>query len=465
MATRTSTGPSGSGREMSEYERQRLENIKEMQGQFSDLFDDVKQSAEILAKSTGQIASKNLGVCGRKRRQKSIDCPSNKRTKSDPSTPSKTIVRRSARIIKENRKSTNYNEESDSDSEKTNKKIRHGSLLIKFPWSKKNTATDEAYYSALGDDDFINDDDEEYYYNDKNHSKRTTRRSSVPIPRLPVSKVTEEMLSNITYSSVGKQYSANGTTCHQCRQKTLDQKSYCRYKKCRGVRGMFCGFCLGNRYGENVAEVLLNEKWACPPCRGYCNCSICRRKNGRNPTGQLAPIASAQGYKSVRHLLNNLEGEESENNISSDSEIEDEKNEKEDISKINCNEENKHDISKGSDDKDNEQDISKSNSEKENKPDISKVSDDKENEQDISKGNSENESDFMIKNRDIVIDEQSELTNGTENSNKKTVNINSEIEKSLETNDVRKIELDSCNPADLIDKIYQDLILSKLGII
>lgn len=22
---------------------------------------------------------------------------------------------------------------------------------------------------------------------------------------------------------------------------------------------MFCGFCLGNRYGENVAEVLLNE--------------------------------------------------------------------------------------------------------------------------------------------------------------------------------------------------------------
>lgn len=40
------------------------------------------------------------------------------------------------------------------------------------------------------------------------------------------------------------------------RQKTLDQKSYCRHKLCVGVRGMFCGFCLGNRYGEDVAVVL-----------------------------------------------------------------------------------------------------------------------------------------------------------------------------------------------------------------
>jgi len=42
------------------------------------------------------------------------------------------------------------------------------------------------------------------------------------------------------------------------RQKTSDQKSYCRYKGCIGVRGNFCGFCLGRRYGENVANVLVN---------------------------------------------------------------------------------------------------------------------------------------------------------------------------------------------------------------
>lgn len=62
------------------------------------------------------------------------------------------------------REPANYNEESDSDSEKKNKKSFRGSLRIKFPWSKKNVATDEAYYNALGDDDFINDDDDEDYF-------------------------------------------------------------------------------------------------------------------------------------------------------------------------------------------------------------------------------------------------------------------------------------------------------------
>ena len=74
-----------------------------------------------------------------------------------------------------------------------------------------------------------------------------------------------------------------------------------------GVRGQFCGRCLEIRYGEDCAEVmqssisnvfspavhlqvldeiqtclnelnqaLMNPTWACPPCRGFCNCSICR---------------------------------------------------------------------------------------------------------------------------------------------------------------------------------------------
>lgn len=42
------------------------------------------------------------------------------------------------------------------------------------------------------------------------------------------------------------------------RQKTSDQKSYCRYKGCKGVRGMFCGYCLRIRYGEDVADALKN---------------------------------------------------------------------------------------------------------------------------------------------------------------------------------------------------------------
>jgi len=49
--------------------------------------------------------------------------------------------------------------------------------------------------------------------------------------------------------------------------------------------------------------------WTCPPCRGHCNCSICRRDQGKDPTGQLAQVAKAKGYNSVCDLLRTIEGE------------------------------------------------------------------------------------------------------------------------------------------------------------
>lgn len=49
-----------------------------------------------------------------------------------------------------------------------------------------------------------------------------------------------------------------GSTCHQCRQKTIDTKTNCRNPECVGVRGQFCGPCLRNRYGEEVRDALLN---------------------------------------------------------------------------------------------------------------------------------------------------------------------------------------------------------------
>jgi len=57
---------------------------------------------------------------------------------------------------------------------------------------------------------------------------------------------------------------------------------------------------------------VFSKKWACPPCRGHCNCSICRRKLGLQPTGQLAQKAASSGYKSVRHMLCDVEGEGSD---------------------------------------------------------------------------------------------------------------------------------------------------------
>lgn len=126
-----------------------------------------------------------------------------------------------------------------------------------------------------------------------------------------------------------------GSTCHQCRQKTTDTKTSCRNPECVGVRGQFCGPCLKNRYGEEVRDALLNpvrfpwpafifcasrrcwwcwsgltgvrllgQEWLCPPCRGICNCSFCRARDGRCATGVLVYLAKYHGYDNVHAYLN-----------------------------------------------------------------------------------------------------------------------------------------------------------------
>lgn len=76
----------------------------------------------------------------------------------------------------------------------------------------------------------------------------------------------------------------------------------------KGVRGQFCGPCLMNRYGEDASVALLDPNWWCPLCRGICNCSLCRSREGKRPTGILAPMAFSQGYASVHHFLKSLGG-------------------------------------------------------------------------------------------------------------------------------------------------------------
>ncbi|XP_025203413.1 cell division cycle-associated 7-like protein [Melanaphis sacchari] len=289
---------------LSEYERERLKNIAEIELQLADPLDTIQKSANEL-KSSKINATNN-------RRAKSKKRKFNSETDNDTSNRVH-FVRRSSRIIQEKRQSTNYNEQSDDENDRSDKKkLKQGSLKIKFRWFKSSEyqKSDELYYSSLADSDFIDDGDEEYESDYESSVSGSKRKRKTYTPRLAVSQVTQEMIENISYSSSGKVYSQSGTTCHQCRQKTADQKSYCRYKGCSGMRGNFCGFCLGRRYGENVANVLVNPKWACPPCRGYCNCSICRRRKGMAPTGQLAQQALAGGYESVRHMLSSIEGED-----------------------------------------------------------------------------------------------------------------------------------------------------------
>ncbi|XP_063743147.1 cell division cycle-associated protein 7a isoform X2 [Eleginops maclovinus] len=126
----------------------------------------------------------------------------------------------------------------------------------------------------------------------------------------PVDEITEAELQGICNNVREKVYdSCTGTTCHQCRQKTTDTKTNCRNPDCVGVRGQFCGPCLRNRYGEEVQDALLNPEWECPPCRGICNCSFCRARDGRCATGVLVYLAKYHGFDNVHAYLKSLRKE------------------------------------------------------------------------------------------------------------------------------------------------------------
>ncbi|NXD70140.1 CDA7L protein, partial [Eolophus roseicapillus] len=138
----------------------------------------------------------------------------------------------------------------------------------------------------------------------KKRLMRKRRRSSKYSSRRPVEDITEEDLDNIAITVKDKIYDkVLGSTCHQCRQKTTDTKTICHNHSCGGVRGQFCGPCLRNRYGEDVKSALLDPAWICPPCRGVCNCSYCRRREGRCATGMLIHLAKFYGYNNVKEYL------------------------------------------------------------------------------------------------------------------------------------------------------------------
>ncbi|KAM7121690.1 cell division cycle-associated 7-like protein isoform 2-T2 [Molossus nigricans] len=131
----------------------------------------------------------------------------------------------------------------------------------------------------------------------------------------PVEDITEEDLENVAVTVRDKIYDkVLGNTCHQCRQKTIDTKTVCRNQSCGGVRGQFCGPCLRNRYGEDVRSALLDPEWVCPPCRGICNCSYCRKRDGRCATGILIHLAKFYGYNNVKEYLESLQKQLVEDN-------------------------------------------------------------------------------------------------------------------------------------------------------
>ncbi|GJY16348.1 zinc-finger domain of monoamine-oxidase A repressor R1, partial [Tanacetum coccineum] len=56
-------------------------------------------------------------------------------------------------------------------------------------------------------------------------------------------------------------------------------------------------------YGEKAEEVSLLDQWDCPRCKDVCNCSICMKKRGHQPTGMVSPMAKAGGFTSVSDMI------------------------------------------------------------------------------------------------------------------------------------------------------------------
>ncbi|XP_061122990.1 cell division cycle-associated 7-like protein [Syngnathus typhle] len=150
--------------------------------------------------------------------------------------------------------------------------------------------------------------DEESAGNMPKKKRRSHRRSQFEFKS--VDDISKDDLDNIAYRSKDKIWDKdNGSSCHQCRQKTLDTKTVCRSGFCSAGKGQFCGPCLKNRYGEDVRTVLLDPKWSCPICRGMCNCSLCRKKEGRCATGILVGLARYNGHDNVHEYLERIQKE------------------------------------------------------------------------------------------------------------------------------------------------------------
>jgi|UniRef100_A0A7S4FE42 hypothetical protein len=87
-----------------------------------------------------------------------------------------------------------------------------------------------------------------------------------------------------------------GSSCHWCRQKTIDRKVQCSNPDCLSI-STWCGSCLWNRHREDILSAIDDPEWLCPACLGECNCSLAGQfacgmyRRGKSKTGALNSIA------------------------------------------------------------------------------------------------------------------------------------------------------------------------------
>lgn len=143
------------------------------------------------------------------------------------------------------------------------KTSRSSKLKVLFPWAKPaQRYIDMMKVVCDVDEEQEEETDSDSSYDNNKYRKRKqfiVRATINPANVLSIDEITQEMLDNVADKLSRKTYcKVNGTSCHQCRQKTLDTKTICRSGKCIGVRGQFCGPCLRLRYGEDAVDALKN---------------------------------------------------------------------------------------------------------------------------------------------------------------------------------------------------------------
>ncbi|KAG7200475.1 hypothetical protein KM043_001041 [Ampulex compressa] len=294
-----------------DYDALRQRNIAERRAIFSELFNDLKkQTAEAKLERKVRDDEDSENQPPRKRRRTIAADEENFRVRSVRLDFRKKYNTRS-RAKKSNSEGSNdsENEEDDADEPKGHKP----KLQVLFPWAKPFQRSIDLMKMGVCDvdEEEQTDDDQDEDYRVRKRVYRVSKSEYDPDSIPSVDEITEEMLENVVEKSSLKQYcKIRGTSCHQCRQKTMDTKTVCRSGECIGVRGQFCGPCLRGRYGESAVEALKDPNWACPPCRGLCNCSICRTRSGLRPTGILAPVVQKEGFSSVTDYLQSAEIDE-----------------------------------------------------------------------------------------------------------------------------------------------------------
>ncbi|KAF3421811.1 hypothetical protein E2986_08675 [Frieseomelitta varia] len=282
-----------------DYDDLRKRNIAEKNAIFAEIFNDLeKKTNEIkeLEEKYNDAKDAKKSTSTKSRKIRSINKFKIKRSELDSCKRYNTRSR--SRNVYEDK-----GEEKENNLTKSEKAKRK--WLVLFPWAKPfQRSIDLMKIECDADEEQYNDNLSETKVKIKkriyNMNKVTYNSNNIP----SVDEITDEMLANVATKFSLKEYcSINGSTCHQCRQKTLDTKTVCRSGECIGLKGQFCGVCLKGRYGEDIVTALKDPDWACPPCRGLCNCSICRTKSGLSPTGKLVPVAKEEGYCSVMDYL------------------------------------------------------------------------------------------------------------------------------------------------------------------